>query len=249
MCIRSSVAVFAAAEMLPRALSRHVRLGQHDRLGAPPRQEVAHLGQKQERVAVRLLLQALVLDQERHRVDAEPRHPQLQPVAHDLDDLGAHLGVGDVEVGLMRVEAVHVPRARLLGLGPDRVLHAGKDDPVGDVLAASRRTRRTSRDRGCPPSLRAERNHGWSTEVWLTTRSTITRSPWSSAAWVNSHEVAGAAQPRIDAVEVGDVVAVVAVGRGVERVQPDRADPQRLEVVQPVGQALEVARSRRRWRP
>ena len=44
-------------------------------------------------------------------------------------------------------------------------------------------------------------------------------------------EVAERAEPRVDGVVVGDVVAVVAVGRGVERHQPEAGDAEPGEVV------------------
>ena len=45
----------------------------------------------------------------------------------------------------------------------------------------------------------------------------------------------------MDAVVVGDVVAVVAQGRGVERQEPEAGDPQVLEIVELPDQAGEVA--------
>jgi hypothetical protein len=45
----------------------------------------------------------------------------------------------------------------------------------------------------------------------------------------------------VDGGVVGDVVAVVAQRRGVERQHPDRGDAEVLEVVELVGQPLEVA--------
>ena len=46
---------------------------------------------------------------------------------------------------------------------------------------------------------------------------------------------------RIDVRVVGDVVAVVLQRRGEERQQPDRRDAQVLDVIEPLGQAAEVA--------
>ena len=54
-------------------------------------------------------------------------------------------------------------------------------------------------------------------------------------------EVADRAEPRVDAVEVGDVVAVVAARRGVERQQPQAGHAQAGQVVDPLGQPLQVA--------
>src|SRR5687768_18111569 len=59
---------------------------------------------------LRLLRQAEIFDEERHRVDAEPGDAELQPKTHDLVDLFAHRLVGDVEVGLVLVETVQVDR-------------------------------------------------------------------------------------------------------------------------------------------
>jgi hypothetical protein len=54
-------------------------------------------------------------------------------------------------------------------------------------------------------------------------------------------EVAERAVPAVDAVVVGDVVAVIAVRRRLERSEPERVDAEALEVVEPAAQPLEVA--------
>ena len=54
-------------------------------------------------------------------------------------------------------------------------------------------------------------------------------------------EVAGRAEPLVDPVEVGDVVAVVALDRRVERHQPEARDAEAGEVVDALGQADQVA--------
>ena len=50
-----------------------------------------------------------------------------------------------------------------------------------------------------------------------------------------------AAEQRVDVARIGDVVAVVGHRRHHHRVEPDRVDAERLEVVQPGGHAVEVA--------
>jgi hypothetical protein len=55
------------------------------------------------------------------------------------------------------------------------------------------------------------------------------------------HEVAEIAEPAIDTIEIRDVVAVVAVRRGIERQQPDAGDAEASEIVQPARQPDEVA--------
>ena len=54
-------------------------------------------------------------------------------------------------------------------------------------------------------------------------------------------EVVERAVRRVHVLVVGDVVAVVAQRRRVERQQPDGVDAERLDVVEPLGQAAEVA--------
>ncbi len=79
------------------------------------------------------------LDEERHGVDPEAVHTELEPEADDLGDLVTHLGVRDVEVGLVAVEVVQVPLAGAGVLRPDRVFGVGEDDPgtgVGRRLVA-----------------------------------------------------------------------------------------------------------------
>jgi hypothetical protein len=54
-------------------------------------------------------------------------------------------------------------------------------------------------------------------------------------------EIAERAVTRIDVIVVRDVVAVVAIGRGLERHQPDRRDAEPVQVIQAAHQPLEVA--------
>ena len=66
-------------------------------------------------------------------------------------------------------------------------------------------------------------------------------------------EVTEGAEPRMDAVVVGDVVAVVPQRRRVDRVQPDAGDAEPGQVVQPADQPAEVSAAvpvhRRRTHP
>ena len=61
------------------------------------------------------------------------------------------------------------------------------------------------------------------------------------AAMGELDEIAERAVARIDAVIVGDVVAVVLAGRGLKRHQPDRGDAEPVQIIEPAHQALEVA--------
>src|ERR1700733_10270471 len=61
------------------------------------------------------------------------------------------------------------------------------------------------------------------------------------AAMGELDEVAKRAISRIDAVIVGDVIAIVLAGRWLERHQPDRGDTEALQIIQPAQQPLEIA--------
>ena len=54
-------------------------------------------------------------------------------------------------------------------------------------------------------------------------------------------EMLHGAEIGIDAAVVGDVVAVVAAGRGIERQQPQGGDPELLQIVELLGQPDEIA--------
>ncbi len=90
-------------------------------------------------------------------------------------------------------------------------------------------------------SAQAALNHGCSFDVWFTTRSMITRRPRLLGLVDELGEVAQAAEPGVDAVEVGHVVAVVLVRPGMDGVEPDAGDAQPGQVVEPAGEAGEVA--------
>ena len=101
------------------------------------------------------------LEQERHGVDAEAGQALGEPVADDLGDLVADGRVGDVEVGLVGVEAVQVPLPGLGVVGPVGVLAVGEHHVAGLLRAASRRPRRRSRGTARTRS-RPAWNHGCS---------------------------------------------------------------------------------------
>jgi hypothetical protein len=46
---------------------------------------------------------------------------------------------------------------------------------------------------------------------------------------------------RIDAVEIGDVIAVVAVRRRLERREPDEVDAERVQIIQALHQTVKIA--------
>ena len=171
------------------------------------------------------------LDQERDRVEPEAAQPLLEPEAGDLRDLVAHLRVGDVEVRLVGVEAVQVPPPRLSVVRPVGVLLVGEDDVAGLLRRLLVGPDVEVVVRVVAARARAAWNHGCWSDVWFGTRSAITRMPRSRAVRTMLDDVAVRAEPRVDAVEVRDVVAVVALARRVERHQPEAGDADAGEVV------------------
>ena len=65
--------------------------------------------------------------------------------------------------------------------------------------------------------------------------------PRCLAAMSELDEIAERAVARIDAVIVGDVVAVVSAGRRLKRHQPDRRHAEPVQIVEPPHQSLEIA--------
>ena len=65
--------------------------------------------------------------------------------------------------------------------------------------------------------------------------------PRCLAAWVNSTKSPSVPKRGIDPVVVGDVVAVVLAGRGLEGHQPYRRDAEPVQIIEPAHESLEVA--------
>ena len=215
------VAVLVAEERA-QLVRRQVDLAHQDRVAAAAADEAAQVAQQLVRVVQRALGHPDRLEQERHRVDAEAGEALREPVADDLGDLVADGRVGDVEIGLVGVEAVQVPLPGLRVVGPVGVLAVGEHHVAGllrgllvgpDVEVVVRRGAVAAR---CEPRVLGRRVvHD---EVGDHADAAIGRRPDQLG------EVARGAEPPVDAVEVGDVVAVVALLAGVEGHQPQAAD-------------------------
>ena len=142
-------------------------------------------------------------------------------------------GVVEVEVGLVGVEAVPVVGAGDRVPGPVGGLEVLEDDARVAVALRACRSRRRSRAAADPGGARRARwNQGCWSEVWLSTSSVMTRRPRRWASRMKRAKVAQRAVVGVDARVVGDVVAVVAQRRGVERQQPDGGDAEVVQVVE-----------------
>ena len=90
----------------------------------------------QNRVRLRQVLVdgAFALDQIWDGVEPQGIHSQVEPEAHDSEDLGDHLGIVEIQVWLVREEAVPVVLAGDWVERPVRLLRVGEDDPRACVL-------------------------------------------------------------------------------------------------------------------
>ena len=188
-----------------------------------------------------LAVGALALDQIGDGVEPQPVDAHLQPVVQSAQDLLHHGRIVEIEVGLVAVEAVPEIGLRLGVPGPVRLLRVDEDDPrvlvllVGvapDVVVALGRAR-PGAARALEPGVLVGGvvddqlgDHPQAAPVRL-----VDQPPG----------VLERAVGRVDGAVVGDVVAVVAQRRGVERQQPDRRDAQLLDVVELGDHALEIA--------
>lgn len=174
----------------------------------------------------------------RHRVHSEAGHSEPQPEPDDPVDLLTYLGISQLEVWLVTVEGVAVVLLGHLVPCPDPILDRREDlaDPgvmgfVGpDVVVA---------ERGVPvpagllePGMLGGR----------VLRHQIDHHPKSQVlrGLQQVGHVGKVAEPRVDGDVVHHVIAAVAIGRTVEREQPDAVSAEAADVLEPLGDTLEV---------
>ena len=158
------------------------------------------------------------LENERNGVDAEAGDAELQPEADDPSHLLAHERVVHVEVGLEVVETVEVVLPRFPVEVPRALLLSGKDNAAAEV--------RRSPPRPDVPSGAVRGRIACLAKPRVPVRGVVhdevdqdADSP-SVGLMDELDEVAARAEARVDAVVVGDVVAVVPAWRGLEWRQP-----------------------------
>jgi hypothetical protein len=173
---------------------------------------------------------------EPQRVDAEIE-PELHHVDHRVDDRRVVV----IQIRLVREEAVPEVLASDRVEGPVRLLGVGEDDPrlgkllVGvapDVeLALGRAGRRLPRPLEPRMLIRRVVDDQLDQHLDVTGVGGIDKRL----------EVVERAVARMDVLVIGDVVAVVLERRGEERQDPQAGNPERLQIVELLGHALEVA--------
>ena len=171
----------------------------------------------------RVVGQAVGLDHAVRDVDAEAVDTAVEPEAQDAAELLAHLVVGPVEVGLRAVEEVQVPLAgRAVGLGDAGPCGAAEDRlPVvrrqlaGRAAAVAEQVARALGAAGGGGERRLEPD----VLVGRVVGHEVDDDADAACVRLGDHgvEVGERAEERVDVAVVGDVVAGVALGRGVER--------------------------------
>ncbi len=187
-----------------------------------------------------LIVRPVPLDEVRDRVQPQPINPHVEPVVHHLDDLRQHLRVVEVEIRLVAEEPVPEELLRLRVPGPVGFLGVGEDDPgLGPLLVVVRPDVEVASGAALlrDPGLLEPR-----VLVAGVVDHELGDHPQAALVRLGHErlEVGHLAVGRVDRLVVGDVVAVVAQRRGVERQQPDRCHAQRLDVVEPAHQPGKV---------
>src|SRR5262245_27409501 len=206
----------------------------------PPLQELA---ENAEHVVLLLGLadfRPLGRDDERHRIHPEAGNAQLDPEPHDLENLGLHLRMRGVEVGLEVIEPVEIPGLGLLVVAPSRLLHARK---YHAVVGARRLLLRPNVPIAVLRTGILARLLEPSVLVRRVVDNKVDEHPYAALlrAVGEFDKISDRAVARIDAVIIGHVVAVIAMGRDLERHQPDGRDAETVQVVEAAHQSLEIA--------
>jgi len=219
---------------------QHVRFREDDRVADAPLQEFAERAQHVVLLARRIHVRAFGRDHEWHRVHAESGDAELDPEAHDLEDLGLHRRVRRVEVGLEIIEAVEVPKLGHRIARPGRLLHAGENHALvgtgGPLLRPD-----------VPVAVFGFRIAARLLKPFVLVRGVVHHEVDDDADAALARrvgeldEIAERAVGGIDAVIVGDVVTVVFARRALERHQPDCRDPEPVQIIEPPHQPLEIA--------
>ena len=179
--------------------------------------------------------------QVRHGIQPQAVHAEAQPEVHDAQHRPQHVRVVEVQIRLVAEEAVPVVRLRLRVPGPVGRLGVAEDDAgtgialrgiAPDVVVPLDRAGRGA-TRGLEPGMRV----GGVIEDQLGDDPQV--APMRLAhegAELGARSVGG-----VDVAVVGDVVTIIAPGRGVERQQPHGVDAQILDVLELARETGEIS--------
>ncbi len=188
-----------------------------------------------------LVAGALALDQIGHRVEPQPVDAHIEPEPHHRQHVAQHQRIVEVQVRLVRIEAV--PEVRpghgvptpvgLLGVAEDDARAAVGLVGVGPDVVIARGRARLGMARALEPRMLV----GGVVDHQLSDHAQPARMRGGDEA----PHFGQRAVFRMDVAVVRDVVAVVAARRGIEGQQPDRVDAEADQVVELRQQTGEVA--------
>ena len=235
------MAFVAVAEIIVDILRPLVGLGEQHSIAIPFVDQLANLLDHRVRLGQVFVARPFALAQVGNRIQAEPVDADVEPELHRLENRLQDARIVEVEIGLMAEEAMPVMRLRDFVPCPIRLFGVGENDSRARVLARivapdvivalDRPCRRAAR--GLEPRMLIRRvvddqfrNDAQTPAMRFADKMTkiLTRSV-----------------SRIDVVIIGDVIAVVAHRRWIERQQPDCIDAELLNVVELLGQSTKVA--------
>ncbi|MET4796433.1 hypothetical protein ABIF64_008611 [Bradyrhizobium japonicum] len=211
------VALVAAAEIFLHVLRPLIGLGQQQLALGVGVQFLAQALDDRMRLREVLVRSALALAQIGNGVEPEAVDAGIQPALHHLDERADHARIVEIEVRLVREEAVPVERPGLGVPGPVRFLGVGEDDPRALVFLV-----------GVAPDIpvagaRARMAAARALEPFVLVGGVIDDELGDDAQAAllrfldEALEVLHRPEIGIDRAVVGDVVAVVAPGRWIER--------------------------------
>ena len=187
--------------------------------------------------------QARGLGDEGHHILPEAVHPHVQPEAHDLLELLPHAGIVQVQIRLLFGEEMQIVFVQALVVLPGAALEMA-GPVVGRQAAPAHRPALPpvvivvvgvipALAAGLKPGVlvRAVVHHQVEEDAHALLMGLVQQFP----------EHVQVAEIRVDVFVVGDVVAVIRVGRGIDRGEPDGVRAEALDVVQLLDHAPEVA--------
>ena len=239
--VECHVAFVAFAEILAHVFRPLVRFGQEHPILIVRIHHRTHLLQHHVGLGQVLVIRAFRNAEVRDRIQAQSVHAHVEPEAHDIDDRVDDLRIVVIQIGLMREEPMPVVAPRDRVPCPVRGFGIREDDArpgeflVGvapDIELVLRRSRRGSPCRLKPGVLiggvidHQLRDHAQAAQMGLLHEPA---------------EVIERAVVRMHVPVIGNVVAIIALRRWVERQQPDGVDAQFLNVIEFLDQPREIA--------
>ena len=214
------MAFVAGAEILQHVLRPLIGLGEQHAVAVAAVEFMAQAAQYVVGLGQVLVDRALALDQIGHGVEPQAVDPEIEPEPHDVDHRAEHPRIVEIEIGLMRIEPVPVISLGHRVPSPIRLFGIDKDDAGIEKFLV-----------GVAPHVEiaqvgARIGVARALEPGMLIRGVIDHElgddPQIAAVRLADKllEVVHPPVGRVDVLVVGNVVAVVAQRRGIERQQP-----------------------------